>query len=106
MRRMRSLGGVVCVGLADGGPAAGTARADPGLCAEHVEGGRYAAAGERDSGFREPHLDAAQHPGDRELVDIAKVSEAERASLEPPQAGAERHVVALEDDLADAVGVV
>ena len=61
---------------------------------------------ERHAGEREPHLDAAQRAHQHQLVEVAEVTDAERASLQPAEAGAERQVEALEDDRPERVGVV
>ena len=57
---------------------------------------------------REPqaHLDAAQRPGQHQVVEVAEVADPEHPALQLAEAGAERHVEALEDHAPHVVGVV
>src|SRR5688572_18616385 len=64
-----------------------------------------AAAAERDLGKAEAHLDAAEHSGERELVEVAEVPETHRAPLQPAESGPERHVEPLENDAPHAIGI-
>ena len=67
--------------------------------------GLDAVAVELQPGETQAHLDAGERAHQREIVEVAEVADAEHPALEPAQAGAERHVEALEDDLANRVGV-
>src|SRR5882672_10204489 len=73
---------------------------------EMLEGREHAALLVRHSGELKAHLDAGERAGEREVVEIAEVPDAKYLSCQAPEAGAERHVVGLEDDLAQPVGVV
>ena len=71
---------------------------------------RYASAAETpspcaDAGKLEPHLHAAQRPGQHQVVERAEVTDAEHAALQLAEPGAERHVETLEDRRAERVGV-
>src|SRR6185437_5377777 len=57
-------------------------------------------------GQLEAHLDPAQRAGQGQVVEVAQVPDAEHATREPAEAGAEGHIELAEDDLADLVGVV
>ena len=59
-----------------------------------------------EAGEPEAHLDARQHPHQHQLVEVPEMTEAERATLEPAETGAERHVEAIEDQAAQPIGVV
>src|SRR3954470_1968753 len=71
-----------------------------------LERGEHAALLVRHAGEREAHLDARQRPGEREIVEVAQVPDAENLAGETPQARPERHVVRLEDRAPERVGVV
>src|SRR6267142_3148975 len=73
---------------------------------EMLKGREHAALLVRHSGELETHLDAGERAGEREVVEIAEMPDAKYFSGQTPEPGAERHVVGLEDDLAQPVGVV
>src|SRR6266542_2423053 len=73
---------------------------------EVVERGGYAALLERDAGEREAHLDTGERARQHEVVEVAEVADPERLALQLAEAGAERHVEALEDGLPQRVRVV
>ena len=54
----------------------------------------------------QPHLHAAERARQSELVQVSQVPNAEDAPVELAEAGPQGHVEALEDDLAESVGVV
>src|ERR1700681_578326 len=54
----------------------------------------------------QPHLDAAQRSSKHEVVERPKMSDAKDLARKSPEAGSERHVEALENELAEAIGVV
>src|SRR5437773_9022876 len=66
----------------------------------------HSAAIERHAADREAHLDAAERTGQHEVVEVAEVSDAEDAALDLAEAHPERHVEALENGLANAIGIV
>src|SRR5882672_5210545 len=73
---------------------------------EMLEGREHAALLVRHAGELESHLDAGERAGEREVVEIAEMPDAKYLAGEASEAGAERHVVGLENDLAQPVGVV
>src|SRR5882672_9718133 len=73
---------------------------------EMLEGCEHAALLVRHSGELETHLHAGEGAGESEVVEIAEVPDAKHFSCETPEARAERHVVGLEDDFPEAIGVV
>ena len=52
------------------------------------------------------HLDTAQRSRQHQVVEVSQMTDAERASLEAAEPGAERHVESFEDDRAKPVGIV
>ena len=60
----------------------------------------------RYAGAVQPHLDPAQRAAQHQVVEMAEMADAEDLALQPAEAGAERHVEAVEDDLAQPVGIV
>src|SRR5205814_8731066 len=75
------------------------------LAGEHVERGEYAARLVRHVGELEPHLDAAERAGERQVVQIAEVPDSEDLPLQLAEPRAERHVEALEHDLTERIRV-
>src|SRR5256885_11596582 len=73
---------------------------------EMLEGREHAALLVRHSCELQTHLDAGERAGEREVVEIAEVPDAKYLSRQAPEPGPERHVVGLEDDLPQPVGVV
>ena len=65
-----------------------------------------AARAVRHAGGGKPHLDAGQGAKQSEFVALAEMADAKHFSSELAEARAERHVVIVEHDLAEAVGVV
>ena len=72
---------------------------------EEIHRRLHAAAGERDAGELQAHLDAGERGHQGQVVAVAEVADAEHAALDLAQAGAEREVEALVDELAQRVGV-
>src|SRR5262245_6492195 len=60
----------------------------------------------RHAGEAEAHLHAGERAHQREIVEVAEMADAEHLAAQLGEAGAERHVERLEDDLAQAVRVV
>src|SRR3954464_8579034 len=54
----------------------------------------------------QPQLDAAERAGEHQIVEVSQVTHAEHSAFELAQAGAERHVEALERHLAKRAGIV
>src|SRR5712691_3527966 len=71
-----------------------------------IERREHAALLVRNVREREAHLDAGEGAGEHQIVEVAEVSDSKYLPREFPQAGAERHVVGFENDLAQRVGVV
>src|SRR5665213_3886648 len=67
---------------------------------------RYATLAMRNAGDLQAHLDAAQGSCQHQIVKITEVSNAESLVLQFAEAGAERHVEALQNHLAEAIGGV
>ena len=59
----------------------------------------------RDAREFEPHLHAGKSAEDREVIRIAEMADAEDIAGKLAQPGSERHVEALKDDRAHAIGV-
>ncbi len=66
----------------------------------------HAALLVRDAGERERHLGEAERADQRAIVDVAEMADAEDLAGDLAEAGAERDVVLLQRDLAEAVGVM
>src|SRR5581483_10620995 len=99
----RDLGGRGCVKtLASGGLARG-GRAFRAL-RQMIERREHAALLVRHRRQLQAHLDAGERAGEREIVEVAEVADAEHLAGEPSEPRAERHVVGVEDDLAQPVG--
>ena len=73
---------------------------------QNVHGGVDAARRDGDAGKPQPHLDSAECADERQVVEIAKMTDAEDSGLERPEAIAEAHVEAREDEAAQRVGAV
>src|SRR5450759_5107702 len=65
--------------------------------------GRDATLLVRDAGKSQPHFDAGERAHQREIVEVAKVADAEHLAREPSQAGAERHVIGFEYGFSERV---
>src|SRR5882724_5629482 len=71
-----------------------------------IERGEHAALLVRHAGERKPHFNPGERAGERQIVEVSEVPDPENLPGEFSQAGAERHVVGFENDLAQRVGVV
>src|SRR5919201_1857379 len=56
----------------------------------------HTAGRERHTCRGEAHLDAAQRAGEHQIVEVTKMPDPEDMTFEPAEAGAERHVEAIE----------
>src|ERR1700758_2263214 len=65
-----------------------------------------AAGAMRHAGDREAHFDASESGKQRELVAFAEMADAEHLAGDLGEARAKRHVVIVEHDLAEFVGVI
>src|SRR2546421_9263279 len=74
--------------------------------AEEFESRGDAAAAMRDPGAVQPHLDPAQGAAQHQIVEMAEMADTEDLALHFAEPGAERHVEAVENDLAHPVGVI
>src|SRR5262245_48364069 len=66
----------------------------------------HAGLADGNPGELQAHFHAAQRAGEREVVEVAEMADAKDLALHLAQPGAERHVEALEDDLAHLVGIL
>src|SRR5258706_1049863 len=58
------------------------------------------------AGEQEAHLDSGESAHQRQIVEVAEVSDAEHLAGKLAQAGAQRHVEGVENHFAHAVGIV
>src|SRR5258706_6261619 len=82
------------------------ARGRPRALGKVIERRQHAALFVRHAGERKPHFNAGERAGERQIVEVSEVPDPENLPGELSQAGAERHVVGFENDLAQRVGVV
>src|SRR6266540_5036844 len=59
-----------------------------------------------DAGRREPHFDAGQRAGERQVVQVAQMPDPEYATLELREPGTERQVEAIENQVAQPITVM
>src|SRR5256885_2825503 len=88
------------------GNSSGLARSRSRALGKVIERGEHAAFSVRNVRERKAHLDAGEGAGEHQVVEVAEVPDPENLSRELAQAGPERHIVGIEDDLAQRVGVV
>src|SRR5712671_3299038 len=86
--------------------SSGLARSGARALGKVIERGEHAALLVRHPGERKPHFNSGERAGERQIVEVSEVSDAENLPGEFSQAGAERHIVGFENDLAQRVGVV
>ena len=84
---------------------ASAARSDA-ISGQGGDGGLNPAGAEWHSRRRQTKLDAAQRADQHQLVEVADVANAKDTALEPAEPRPERHVVAVEHDRAEPIGVV
>ena len=70
-----------------------------------VHRSQHAGTGQLDAGKLQAHFAARQRGHQRQVIAVAQVADAEHFCLELAQAGAQRAVEALINDLAYGVGV-
>src|SRR5438552_16056738 len=90
----------------DLGSSSGLARSGACALGKVIERREHAAFPVRNVREREAHLDAGEGAREHEAVEVAEVSDPEYFPCEPPQTGAEGHVVGFDAVLAQRVGVV
>ena len=72
-----------------------------GAVGEDVHRGCDPALTMRHAGIMQAHLDAGQRAHERQIVEIAEMTDAEDPSLQSCQPGAQRHVVAVQDRFSE-----
>src|SRR4051794_25312837 len=74
--------------------------------AQELERCGHPASPVRDTRTVQPHFDPAQRAAQHQVVEMAKMPDPEDLAFHLAETGAERHVEAVEDDLANTVGIM
>ena len=71
-----------------------------------VKGCHHASLFVRHACETESHFDAAERPGQHEIVEAAQVPDPKNPALQFREACSERHVKVIENDFSEPVGIV